>query len=229
MINVQLFEERGFAMTAPLFPSSDLHRLIHLIESSSQTTPARRGGRRDVMDLIPELRALAQHPAVRAIAEQVLGPEAHVVRSTLFDKTDAANWKVPWHQDVTIAVSERRETPGYGPWSMKSGVLHVQPPSEVLERMVTIRIHLDPCPSTNGPLRVLPGTHRLGRINQNYVEKYIDEAQTVTCEAEPGEALVMRPLLLHASSPAESPTHRRVVHLDFAAASLTNGLTWHIR
>jgi ectoine hydroxylase-related dioxygenase (phytanoyl-CoA dioxygenase family) len=95
--------------------------------------------------------------------------------------------------------------------------------------MVTIRIHLDPCPATNGALRVQPGTHHLGRLNQNHVDTYIEETRTVICSARPGEVLVMRPLLLHASSPAVTPAHRRVLHFDFATGQLDNGLIWRMR
>jgi len=206
----------------------EIYELIQAIEESGQPDP-HRGGVRDVMDALPALTAIAKRPNVRAIVDTVLGPEAIVVRSTLFDKTEFANWKVPWHQDVTIAVQERIDHEGYGPWSVKAGIQHVQPPTAILARMVTVRIHLDPCPATNGALRVMPRTHHLGRINQNEVEQYIDKGKTTTCEAEPGDALVMRPLLLHASSPSMTPGHRRVLHYDFAVGDLDAGLEWRMR
>lgn len=215
-------------MTPSLFSPSEIAHLISLIETHA-SPDARRGGVRDIMHRVPELRDTADNIRVREIVGQVLGSGAFVVRATLFDKTGDANWKVPWHQDVTIAVDSRRDTEGYGPWSIKEGVMHVQPPSQVLERMVTVRIHLDPCPATNGALRVQPGTHTLGRLNQNNVGAHIDETRTVTCIAEAGEALVMRPLLLHSSSPSITPAHRRVLHFDFAVGDLDNGLAWRMR
>lgn len=223
MIDIQQFEREGFAMTPSLLSSDELAKLIALIETHALPEP-KRGGVRDIMNRIPELRAVADAPVLREIVSQVLGPNAVVIRSTLFDKTDGANWKVPWHQDVTIAVRERIESEGFGPWSMKEGVLHVQPPTEVLEHMVTIRVHLDASPVSNGALRVMPGTHHLGRINQNEAPGHIIETEAVCCEAVAGEALVMRPLLLHASSVATNPTHRRVLHFDFAATTLPNSL-----
>jgi ectoine hydroxylase-related dioxygenase (phytanoyl-CoA dioxygenase family) len=205
-------------------------RLIALLEQQQPEKQShRRGGLRDVIDSLPALRELADNPAIRGIANQVLGADAFVVRATLFDKTEASNWKVPWHQDVTIAVAERLDTPGYGPWSTKAGLIHVQPPSEVLERMVTVRIHLDPCPATNGALRVMPGSHHLGRINQDTVDSYVDERDSVCCVADSGEALVMRPLLLHASSASLEPGHRRVLHFDYAFGELAGGLQWRMR
>jgi ectoine hydroxylase-related dioxygenase (phytanoyl-CoA dioxygenase family) len=226
VLDLQQFERDGFVITPSLLSSAQITHLIAVIEAHTPPQQS-RGGVRDIMDHAPELRAVAESNAVREIAAQILGPEAFVVRSTLFDKNPEANWKVPWHQDVTIAIQERRDTEGYGPWSIKEGITHVQPPSAILEAMLTIRIHLDDCPATNGALRVMPGSHKLGRINQNDAPAHIIESQSLTCEAQAGEALVMRPLLLHASSPSESAIHRRVLHFDFASSSLDNDLRWH--
>lgn len=217
-------------MTAPLFSSEEVQQLIALLEEQKQNDKGpRRGGLRDVLDNLPALRSTSNHAAILTIVDQVLGEDAFIVRATLFDKTEASNWKVPWHQDLTIAVIERHDVLGYGPWSTKAGVTHVQPPSEVLERMVTVRVHLDDCPASNGALRVMPGTHKLGKLNQNEVGPYIDEANSICCEAAIGESLVMRPLLLHASSAAEHPGHRRVLHFDYAIGDLAAGLKWHMR
>jgi ectoine hydroxylase-related dioxygenase (phytanoyl-CoA dioxygenase family) len=226
--DLQQFADDGFAVTEPLLSSSEVAELIAMVEADVDSQ-SKRGGVRDVMTRIPSLAGVAMKPSVRAIVEQVLGEDALVVRSTLFDKTPSSNWKVPWHQDVTIAVRERVETKGYGPWSTKESITHVQPPTEVLSRMVTVRIHLDPCHRENGALRVMPGSHHLGRIDQNRATDYVDEQDAVNCEAAPGEALVMRPLLLHASAPSELPTHRRVLHFDFAVGRLDGSLDWHMR
>jgi ectoine hydroxylase-related dioxygenase (phytanoyl-CoA dioxygenase family) len=228
MIDIERFEREGFFMRPSLLTSTESKSLIQELERST-STENRRGGVRDVMDSVPALQAVASHPNVRTIVDYILGHDAHIVRSTLFDKTEASNWKVPWHQDVTIAIQKRIDTESYGPWSIKAGVHHVQPPTHVLARMLTVRIHLDPCPATNGALRVIPGTHHLGRLNQNCVEDYIDESRAVTCAAETGEALIMRPLLLHASSASAFPGHRRILHFDFASGNLDNGLTWRMR
>jgi ectoine hydroxylase-related dioxygenase (phytanoyl-CoA dioxygenase family) len=228
VVNLAEFEREGFAIEPSLLPSSEIDLLIALIEWSAKPEQG-RGGVRDIMHAIPELQAVATGIAVQSIVRTILGPKAFVVRATLFDKTESANWKVPWHQDVTIAVQDRRDGDGYGPWSIKAGAHHVQPPADVLERMVAVRIHLDPCPESNGALRVMPGTHKLGRLNQNNVEPFIDEQRAVTCEAAVGEALVMRPLLLHSSSVSLTPAHRRVLHFDFATGQLANGLIWRMR
>jgi ectoine hydroxylase-related dioxygenase (phytanoyl-CoA dioxygenase family) len=148
------------------------------------------------------------------------------VKATYFDKTLAANWKVPWHQDLTIAVREYRDVWGFAQWTVKDGVIHVQPPVEVLEKRVAVRFALDNNDELNGPLRVLPGTHSMGRLNAKRIEKLRIELNEAACCVPEGGALVMRPLLLHASSSMASGDRRRVIHIEFAACDLPGGLEW---
>ena len=185
----------------------------------------RRGGLRNLFD-IPAISQLARDPVVRDTATAVLGADCFAVRAILFDKTPSTNWKVAWHQDLTIAVAERRDAPGFGPWSVKAGVTHVQPPCETLERMVVVRLHLDPCGIENGPVRVLPGSHRRGKLDAVAIDEYRRSAEETACIVPRGGLLVMRPLLLHASSAAVLPDHRRVIHFEFATGSLSGGLAW---
>ena len=184
---------------------------------------------RDLLHAVPAVRALAGSAAVRALVEPVLGAGCFVARGILFDKTPEANWKVAWHQDLTIAVRERRDVQGFGPWSEKAGIVHVQPPAAVLERMLTVRVHLDDCGPNNGPVQVIPGSHAHGRLAPDAIDRWWEKDEAASCTCARGGVLVMRPLILHASSPARTPAHRRVVHLEFAAGDLPHGLEWHGR
>lgn len=155
------------------------------------------------------------------------GTDYRPVRSILFDKTKEQNWPVAWHQDLTIALSEKRDTPGFGPWSTKDRVVHVQPPADLLSKMVTFRIHLDETPATNGALKVIPGSHRLGRIPSAGIPD-LEKHDAVTCECQPGDLLLMSPLILHSSPRSNSPGHRRVLHFEFAPEdALHPDLAWH--
>jgi ectoine hydroxylase-related dioxygenase (phytanoyl-CoA dioxygenase family) len=169
---------------------------------------------------------MAGSPEIRSLVETILGVAAVPVRALMFDKVPGANWNLGWHQDVVIPVAHRKETPGFSGWSVKRGVPHVRPPASVLERMLALRIHLDDCGPDNGPLRVIPGSHRFGLLDSSGIRRLIANCKPVVCEAHRGSVLAMRPLLLHASSPAASPTHRRVIHLEFAADTLPGGLEW---
>jgi ectoine hydroxylase-related dioxygenase (phytanoyl-CoA dioxygenase family) len=148
------------------------------------------------------------------------------VRSILFDKTKSENWPVLWHQDLTIAVAEEQQVPGYGPWSYKDGSPHVQPPVSLLENMVTIRLHLDETPATNGALMVIPKSHRSGRIDSEALSDY-DKTGAVICECVPGDILLMSPLILHSSRRSKSPARRRVIHFEYACdEDLDSRLNW---
>jgi ectoine hydroxylase-related dioxygenase (phytanoyl-CoA dioxygenase family) len=164
---------------------------------------------------------------VSSLVAPVLGPGARLVRSILFNKGEEANWQVAWHQDLAIAVTERAEVVGYSSWSIKEGVLHVQPPVQVLERMLSVRLHLDPADETNGALWVSPGSHRFGRLSASEAAATAERNGKHLCVVRAGDALLLRPLILHASRKATSVMPRRVIHLEFAAAaSLTEPLAW---
>lgn len=184
-----------------------------------------RGGVRNVARRLPDLIPLITGP-LKDLARPHFGGEPFAVRILLFDKTPRSNWRVAWHQDVTIAVARRHETDGWGPWSRKDGVWHVRPPAPVLAGMLTVRLHLDPCGAANGPVRVIPGSHRLGRLSDAGIEAAVRDAVPVDCLVHAGGVLLMRPLTVHSSAPAATPAHRRVLHVEFAGEPLPEGLEW---
>ena len=216
----------GFAVIPSGFDAATLDRIAG---ETDAIRPTRHGaGARNLLDLAP-IRDVALAPQIMGLVENVLGSSSAAVRALWFDKTLGANWKVSWHQDLTIAVQERRDVPGFGPWTTKTGVAHVQPPVSILECMLAVRLHIDPCSTGNGALRVIPGSHRVGRIPESDIERWRTGVEEVVCVAARGDLLLMRPLLLHASSPAAAPTHRRVLHLEFSGTELPHGLRWHNR
>jgi ectoine hydroxylase-related dioxygenase (phytanoyl-CoA dioxygenase family) len=230
-IRDQILED-GFAIVPEILDSSEIAHLKSSLEALGQSESIRRRGGvfavRNLLDVFLTVRELANSSQVREIVDSILGHEAFAVRGILFDKTPEANWKVPWHQDVTIAVAAKQEVDGFGPWSIKAGVNHVQPPSQILENMLSVRIHLDPCGEENGALKVVPASHRLGRLPEAEAARIATESQPTICSVNAGDALLMRPLLLHASSASEAPHHRRVIHIDFAANELPSGLRWAV-
>ena len=183
-------------------------------------------GIRNLLNIVPEVQELAESQRVRTVVEWVLGKEAKVVRSIFFDKTPEANWKVPFHQDLTISVKGKIETVGFSAWTIKSGIQHVQPPIEILEKMVTIRIHLDDTDLSNGALKVIRGSHKYGRLTTEQIQKLKSESASISHFINSGSALLIRPLILHSSSVTTEPKRRRVIHLEFCAEKLPNGLEW---
>jgi ectoine hydroxylase-related dioxygenase (phytanoyl-CoA dioxygenase family) len=228
-------ERDGYTIVPNVVDAVAVATLLHTLDTLPDSESVRRRSDargsvyavRNLLDVVPEVRELAASNRIRALVKPILGPDYFVVRGILFDKTPGANWKVAWHQDVMIAVRERIEVEGFGSWSQKAGVTHVQPPVRVLQNMLTVRLHLDDCDADNGPLQVIPGSHGNGRLDAQDIAQWREKVRAVFCPVPGGGALLMRPLLLHASSASRTPRHRRVIHLEFAAAPLPGGLKWH--
>jgi len=218
--------EEGFAICGGVISEREIGSLIAALQSIPSDSRRRRGGIRNLLDVSIDVLRLSESRSIRAMVDSVVGEDAVPVRGILFDKTESSNWKVPWHQDLTIAVAEKVETNGFGPWSMKAGVHHVQPPASILENMLSVRIHLDHCPAENGALRVVPGSHNAGRLSEADAARFGAEGPVAMCIAKAGDVVLMRPLLVHASSASEAATHRRVIHLDYASGKLPNRLRW---
>ena len=160
------------------------------------------------------------------VSQRAIGLGAIPVRAILFDKSPVTNWSLGWHQDRTICVGQRIDTPGFGPWTIKQGMQHVAPPIELLEGMATLRIHLDNVPAGNAPLLIAPGSHRLGRIPEGEVAHVVQRCGTLTCTAQTGDVWLYATPILHASEAAKEPSRRRVLQIDYASTSLPNGLVW---
>lgn len=231
------WHRNGYAIVPDVLTAETVDRLLMLVETARRREDraeavANRSGvyaLRNLTDVIPEILLLLQLPSVQRILQNILSAPAFLVRSTLFDKTVGANWGVFWHQDLSIAVCERYEVPGFRAWTKKAGVVSVQPPAELMSRIVAVRLHLDDCTINNGALRVLPGTHISGRLDAGEVETAASAKTEVICEVPAGGAVLMNPLTLHSSLPMTTAEHRRVIHLEFADFDLTAPLQWKYR
>lgn len=213
----------GFAVVPDVLPPALITELVEDVEPLSREFPA---GVRALAAKVPNVQRLAQSHAVRSLMEPVLGTDARLVRSILFTKSTAANWQVGWHQDLAIAVQQRAEVDGFVSWSTKDGVQHVQPPVHVLDHMLSIRLHLDRADENNGALWLSPGSHRLGRIPAGEAASAADRLGKELCTVNAGDALLFRPLTLHASRKATVDHPRRVIHLEFAHVTLPAPLSW---
>lgn len=213
----------GFEVIPAVLAEAKVDELLVAIEAMGP----KEHGARNLLARSSVISNAARWPELINLVEPVIGRGAFPVRALFFDKVEGANWQVSWHQDLSIAVARRVETPGFSGWSVKQGVTHVQPPARVLESMVTMRVHLDECDEDNGPLRVMPGSHLQGRLSDEEIDAWKTQSSEVVCQVPRGGAVMMRPLLLHASSPAKKPRHRRVIHIEYASTPLPNGLQWH--
>ena len=224
--DLKAFKANGYAIKRHAIADSDIESLKTVADELTTTMKKAPAGMRDALRLSPAFSQTELQ--LRALAKFILDGEAFPVRSILFDKTPETNWDVVWHQDITIAVEQKIDTADFGPWSTKAGVPHVQPPASILDRMVTLRLHLDDCDQTNGPLLVLPQSHSHGFIDVRTLDTTDCDANSIACTVAAGDLVIMRPLTLHASRKSIKPNHRRVLHIEYAVDTLPNGLRWAI-
>lgn len=157
---------------------------------------------------------------------QLLPDTAVAVQCTYFDKSEQSNWFVGYHQDLSVPVREWVACADCTGWTQKEGITFVQPPLPVLESLVSVRLHLDENTPDNGPLRIVPGSHVLGRLGPD-TERIRQGRDEIVCLAPERSALVFKPLLLHASSKSRSALPRRILHFLFGPAALPHDLNWH--
>ena len=215
------FEREGALLFGGVLSAADAAALAARLEPQIAGRPGTR------LKVDPDVAGLLDvDGAVGRVAAGLIGAGARPVRAVLFDKSPDANWIVAWHQDRTIPVRERHETPGFGPWSTKDGVLHVAPPIAVPEGMVTLRLHLDRVDVDNAPLIVATGSHRFGYVPADVAAARAAECPNLVCEAEPGDVWAYATPILHMSARSVGDRRRRVLQVDYAAAALPGPLEW---
>lgn len=221
----------GFEILPNLLPREECDVLAQelslLHEREQKLARNRKGGIRNLLQSSPRIAVLARSNEINAILQSRLNGDAFPIRALFFDKTVATNWFVPWHQDLVVAVDRKKAVAGFQNWSVKAGVVHVEPPQEVLEQLVTLRVHLDDCDKNNGALKVIPSSHRFGKLAAVEIARQTSEQEVFVCEVAKGGAVLMRPLLLHSSSPSKKPWHRRVLDIQYTTRDLPSGLSFN--
>lgn len=215
-------DERGFSIIPSVLAPQEVEQLL----GQWARTPLQgtRAGARHLLGH-PSVGALANDPRLMGLAREILGNDALPFRATLFDKSPHANWLVVWHQDTALPLREKREVPGWGPWSVKAGVTYAHAPDHALAQVLALRVHLDDSSAANGPLRVLPGSHRQGVLTDDAIQQIAARGVPVDCLVPGGGVLAMRPLIVHASSKSAGVAPRRVVHIEYATSlTLDSGL-----
>jgi ectoine hydroxylase-related dioxygenase (phytanoyl-CoA dioxygenase family) len=187
-----------------------------------------RAGARHLMRE-PHVERLARDRRLMDLASSALDSPAQPYRATLFEKSGEANWLVVWHQDTALPLSARHEGDGWGPWSTKAGVLYAHAPAAALQKILALRVHLDDSTTENGPLRVIPGSHNLGVLADADIAALVGRERSYECTVARGGVVVMRPLVVHASSKSAVPDPRRVLHIEYTSAlSLAPGYTLRV-
>lgn len=207
--------EEGHCIFDGVFTLAEMQQIVG--EVSTAHLERTRAGARHLLRL-PAVCKLASDVRMLELAGGFLGPGAVPFKATLFDKSPGANWLVAWHQDTALPLRRRMESAEWGPWSTKAGLVYARAPAWALEQVIALRISLDDSSASNGPLRVLPDTHRAGVLSEAHIERLAREVPPVDCVSPSGSVVAMRPLTVHASSKAASEEPRRVLHIEYATA-----------
>jgi ectoine hydroxylase-related dioxygenase (phytanoyl-CoA dioxygenase family) len=178
---------------------------------------------RQFLKELPQIHPAIFTPNLKSLITKHAGPDYFIVKSIYFDKPEASNWFVAWHQDLTISVDKKIELPSFSNWTTKQHQFAVQPPIRYLESIVTVRIHLDDTDEHNGALRVIPGSHQKGIHRSTSAANTTNET---TCPVKMGGVMLMRPLLQHASNRTTNGRRRRVIHIELSNLDLPDGLNW---
>lgn len=222
--NIQdILTKKGFFIQKNLFSKNTVDALIMLIEKTRITK--KQFAIRQFFQLIPNAQNILLNNKFRSFFYQNIGTNYFLIKAIYFDKPPTTNWVVPWHQDLTIVTDQKNELEGFSKWRLKNGVNYVQPPTEILENIITIRIHLDDCTKKNGALQVIPSSHQNGIVKK----LVIPQEKTVFCEVNKGGILIMKPLLYHTSKRTINNLNRRVIHLEVANKGLPLPLTYRER
>lgn len=221
--------KNGHTTIKDVYNPEEIDQIITLITNINEENENFRKGNqlfaiRQFLKEIPSIVKPLINDTLTQIIQDIFGIDYFIIKSIYFDKPSESNWYVPYHQDLTISVKDRLETPNFGPWTVKKNQFSVQPTIELLENIFTIRIHLDDTDAQNGALKVINGSH-LNKIYRPETINWDAEIETI-CDVPKGGIMIMKPLLLHSSSKSTHQKRRRVIHIELSDQSLPNGLVW---
>lgn len=225
----QEVHKNGFTVIDDIYTDIEVADLISIIDKADKSNPTFRKSAdlfaiRQFLKEMPEVKPVIFNCKLKQLIDNIFGDNYFAVKSIYFDKPEQSNWFVAWHQDLTISVDKKIDLPGYTSWTNKHNQFAVQPPIEILKDNFTIRIHLDDTNADNGALKVLSGSH-LKNIHRSENIDWAVEIETV-CDVKRGGAMIMRPLLMHASNRTVNEQKRRVIHIEFSRAELPGEINW---
>jgi ectoine hydroxylase-related dioxygenase (phytanoyl-CoA dioxygenase family) len=220
-------ERDGFEIRKDILSNSELS-ILDQASKSITVKGSYRGGDRNVFDKSAEVLRIFKNGPLRKIVEEILGKNISLSEALYLNKGSDANWLVAWHQDLSICVKRMVEAPGYVTWVKKEGKPYVQPPDNVLQESLWLRLNLDDNDESNGCLKVIPGSHKYGKLGPVEIEEWVKKETAVSLHVSRGSAILFRPLLLHSSGKMveSNMRERRVIQGLFSGYQFKNGLEW---
>lgn len=222
-------ETNGYSIIDSIYSKEEVTSIIELINQLDTSKPIFRKTEnifaiRQFLKEVPEIKPLIFNENLKNVIKKIGGKDYFVVKSIYFDKPEKSNWFVPYHQDLTISVDKKLENIGFSNWTTKHNQFAVQPTSDILENIFTVRIHLDDTNDENGALKILEKSHQKSVFrleNQN-----LKNEKEVFCNVKSGGIMLMKPLLFHGSNKTTNEKNRRVIHIEFSNKILPNNLIW---
>lgn len=224
--------ENGFAIINSVYSITEVENILSIIENTNSNNDTFRKTNdlfaiRQFLKEVPNVSKHIFNDKLIAILENLFGDKYFVVKSIYFDKPQSSNWYVSYHQDLTISVDKKLEVDGFGFWTTKQNQFSVQPTLDILDNIVTIRIHLDDTDENNGALKVVSKSHQQGIYRPETIDW--TKEQEIICNVEQGGIMLMKPLLLHSSNRTTNNKQRRVIHIEFSSLELPKELNWSER
>jgi ectoine hydroxylase-related dioxygenase (phytanoyl-CoA dioxygenase family) len=221
--------EEGFAVINDVYTKQEIVQLLEIIDGIDTSKPTFRKSNdlfaiRQFLKEVPDVKQIIFNEKLKSLIETYFGSDFFIVKSIYFDKPEASNWFVAYHQDLTISVDKKIDIAGFGPWTVKQNQFAVQPPLSILENNFTIRIHLDHTDENNGALKVIPNSHSKSIYRPETIDWTLEKE--VLCNVKEGGIMFMKPLLLHASGRTTNHQKRRVIHIEFSNTQLPKTLQW---
>lgn len=223
------FLVNGFATIDNIYTIEEVDKILEQINQASSDKETFRKS----ADLFAIRQFLREVPLtvdtifnnnLKSALTQLLGNKYFVVKSIYFDKPQTSNWYVSYHQDLTISVDKKLALKGFEFWTTKHNQFAVQPPLDILENILTVRIHLDETDENNGALKVVPQSHLKGIYRPETIDWTVESE--VNCTVSKGGIMLMKPLLLHSSGRTTNDRRRRVIHIEFSNQELPIELNW---
>jgi ectoine hydroxylase-related dioxygenase (phytanoyl-CoA dioxygenase family) len=232
MKQTEEFIENGFVIMNDIYSLLEIEEILSIIENTNSNKDTFRKSNdlfaiRQFLKEVPNISKLVFNDKLISILKNLFGNKYFVVKSIYFDKPKSSNWYVSYHQDLTISVDKKVEVDGFGFWTTKHNQFSVQPTLNILQNIVTVRIHLDYTNESNGSLKVISKSHRQGIYRPETID-WTKEKEEI-CSVKKGGIMLMKPLLLHSSSRTTNDRQRRVIHIEFSNIELPKELNWSER
>ena len=218
----QEFENHGFLLFSGLFSEDEIAQ----VRSEVETIAAREGpevvyeSESDAVRMVygahrfnDAFHRLSRHPRWLEPAQALMGGPVYIHQSRLNTKAAFQGGPWAWHQD-------------YATWSDRDGLRE--------PRAFMVAILLDEANTSNGPLMLVPGSHRSGliaeaadnhespaytvfQIGREHLTRIVDAGSIKPFIGPPGSVLITHANMVHGSAGNITPWPRRIFYLNVAA------------